>query len=74
MVWNKLSDKHWVLYLDGQKSGDIVLVKYKNGKTEYQGQAWNRNLKVMSSVVKSSTITPLKAKIERMAKIQQRRK
>ena len=72
MVWKKINDKQWKLYLDGKPAGDIVLVKYNNGKTEYQGQAWSRELRKISTVVKGSKITPVKAKIERLAKIQRR--
>ena len=72
MVWKKINDRQWKLYINGEPAGDIVLVKYNNGKTEYQGQAWSKKLKVISTVVKGSKITPVKAKVERLAKIQRR--
>lgn len=70
MVWKKKSEGHWLLYIDGKLRGDVVLVKYKNGKTEYQGQAMNRETRQISKVVHGSTATPVKAAVEKMAKAQ----
>ena len=58
------------MYIDGKLRGDVVLVKYNNGKTEYQGQAMNRETRQISKVVHGSAATPVKAAVAKMAKAQ----
>lgn len=58
------------MYIDGKLRGDVVLVKYKNGKIEYQGQAMNRETRQISKVFHGSTATPVKVAVAKMAKAQ----
>ena len=73
MVWKKVDEGLWHLFINGDKAGYVTMVKYNNGTIEYQGIAFNKKTKAISRTVKGKTATPVKSAVERMAKSQRRK-
>lgn len=72
MAWQKEGANKWTLYIDGEVAGYIVLVKFKNGTTSYQGIAMNKKNRAVSKSVTSKQLTPVKNAVARMAKAQRK--
>lgn len=67
MPWSKRNKTTWD-YKNGDISGYIVLVKFNNGKTEYQGRAMNDKTRKTGPAVAASTLTVCKNKLQASAK------
>lgn len=72
MVWTKTNSKRWTYYINGDRAGYVIKVKYNNGTEEYQGIATYKKTLAISKVVKGQTLAPVKAAVERMAKAQRK--
>ena len=73
MVWKKEGDTKWTLYINGEVAGYVVLVKFKNGTTNYQGIAMYKKTRSVSPGITSSSLTKVKAAVERYAKAQRKK-
>lgn len=67
MPWSKRNSKQWD-YSSGDLRGYVVLVEYKNGKTEYQGMVRNDKTRKVAPQVKAASLTACKNAVMRRGK------
>ena len=72
MPWVKRNANTWDLYIGGDVAGYVVATKYKDGSVRYSGLAMYKKTRAVSRSVAGSTLTPVKAAVERMARAQRK--
>lgn len=66
--WIKRSDSRWDFWVNGEPAGYVVKVKFKNGTVQWQGIAFDKKTKKMSSPVSAKERLTAKNAVARKAK------